>query len=524
MKKIVIVVLVMLLVLVAAPWGIGRLAEKRVNAGLDKLVEEAPYLTIVERKWTGGWFRSEQEVTFEVFGAWIDAMNPKNVLAGGPTAGEAVETGAAPEHTSQETAAQELARRQQSAAPGTEAAVEEPAAAEVPAEPAAAPAKPIRFTVRNEILHGPVLWPASLGLARVNTKLVLSDEIRKQLVDYFGTDEPARISSRVGFFGGGSTRFYGDGRTIQAKGETGVLAYDDFELELGYSGDFDEIDVDGSWPKLEYSDPNSGERLLISGMSLEGESERIVGDLYDSEFKFEIDQTLFAGLDRTETTVEDILYAVETWEDDGFFDMTARVGTGQVRNPAFEELKLDLKEVHYDFTLRHLHAETLNKLISTWKEAYTKPVATVAEVEAVVMTPVKEHGLALLRHDPEFSIDRIGVVTADGDGIIKGVLRLPGVTEADLAAGAMGLLDKLVADFNIEIAQSLLEKIPNGATGAGLAVDQGFAKREGEKLVSHIEFRKGELKVNGKPMPIPGFGPPPPAQDGYPAEEAPPQE
>ena len=72
MKKIVTLVVVLLLLLVAAPWGIGRLAEQRVNSGLDGLVQEAPYLTIVERKWTSGWFRSEQEVTFEVFANLLD--------------------------------------------------------------------------------------------------------------------------------------------------------------------------------------------------------------------------------------------------------------------------------------------------------------------------------------------------------------------------------------------------------------------------------------------------------------------
>src|SRR4029434_5024856 len=81
MKKTVIAVVVLVLLLGVAPWGIGRLAEKRVNAGLDRLVEEAPYLSIVERKWTSGWFRSEQEVTFELLGPWMNAMNPATVLA-----------------------------------------------------------------------------------------------------------------------------------------------------------------------------------------------------------------------------------------------------------------------------------------------------------------------------------------------------------------------------------------------------------------------------------------------------------
>ena len=79
MKKIVVVVAVLVLALVVAPWGVGKVAEKRLNAGLDKLVEQAPYLKVVDRKWTGGWFKSEQVVTFEAFSSWIDAMNPKAI-------------------------------------------------------------------------------------------------------------------------------------------------------------------------------------------------------------------------------------------------------------------------------------------------------------------------------------------------------------------------------------------------------------------------------------------------------------
>jgi hypothetical protein len=57
-------------------------------------------------------------------------------------------------------------------------------------------------------------------------------------------------------------------------------------------------------------------------------------------------------------------------------------------------------------------------------------------------------------------------------------------------------------------------------------VDAGYAKRDGEKLVCHIEFKGGELKINGKPQAIPGLGGPPPAamDEGAVEEEAPPQE
>ena len=67
MKKIITVVVVLVALLLVAPWGVGKLAEKRLDHGLEQLVEAAPYLTVVERKYTGGWFKSEQVVTFEAF-------------------------------------------------------------------------------------------------------------------------------------------------------------------------------------------------------------------------------------------------------------------------------------------------------------------------------------------------------------------------------------------------------------------------------------------------------------------------
>src|SRR3569832_534563 len=80
MKKIIVAVVVLLLALVVAPWGVGRVVEKRVNDGLDQLVKQASFFCFVERFWTGGWFRSEQVVTFEGLGPWTRARNAKNIL------------------------------------------------------------------------------------------------------------------------------------------------------------------------------------------------------------------------------------------------------------------------------------------------------------------------------------------------------------------------------------------------------------------------------------------------------------
>jgi uncharacterized protein YdgA (DUF945 family) len=485
MKKITIAVAVLLLVLVVAPWGIGQLAESRMNAGLDRLVEQAPYITIAERQWTRGWFRSEQVVTFEVLAPWT------RLLDAAPPNGNA-----------------------------DEVVVAAPDAVPPPAEtppPPAAPAQPLRFTVRNEILHGPVLWPASLGLARVNTRLELDARTRQKIIEIFGSEDPVRMSTRLGFFGGGTTRLYGDGRTIKARDGKGSFKYDDYKLDIDYSGDLDDIDVDGSWPKFEIL-PADGGSVLVDDISLVSRNERILGDLYDTDMRVRIDQVRVLGADQSQMLIEGVHYLVDTSLDQDFITLGAKLGSGKVKSRELEEMKLDLAEVHYDFSVRRLHVKTLAEMSTAFKQMYTRPLATAADLDAVMVAPFKKYGTELLKYDPELVIERIGVATPDGDGYIKGVVRLKGVTAQDFELGSMALIGKLDADIHIEVAQKLIEKIPSGATTAGAAIDGGFARREGEKLVSHIEFKAGELKVNGKAQGIPGIGGPPGAAEGVPPE------
>ena len=53
-----------------------------------------------------------------------------------------------------------------------------------------------------------------------------------------------------------------------------------------------------------------------------------------------------------------------------------------------------------------------------------------------MFAPLKEHGMELLKHDPEFVIDRIGIVTPEGEGYIKGVITLKGATARTSPAAA----------------------------------------------------------------------------------------
>jgi uncharacterized protein YdgA (DUF945 family) len=458
-KKSVIVVAALLLLLVAAPWGIGRIAEHRVDRSIEQLVEVAPYLKVAERRYTPGWFRSEQEVTFELLGPG------SGTLASGD-------------------------------------------------------GKPPRFTIRNEILHGPVLWTSGFGVARVNTRFVMPDKVRKSIVDTFGTDEPMRISTRIGFFGGRKTTFAADERKIALENGGGEVSWKDLRVDVAYSSDLDSFDIDGDWPRMEFRDRAGTTGGIVEDVTIEGESERIEGDLYDGDVEMRVGKVTIkdpsGGYE-----AEDVYYVADSSRDGDFMSLEFGFGTGGITGGAIATLGSKVEEMHYDFALRRLHTATLARLMTAIKESYTKPPVVTFDPQVETPEPIKARTFELFKHDPELVIERLGATTPDGEAYFKGVIRFKGVTEEDLAIGGLGLMGKLDAEIDFAGHRKVLEKLPGGATSVGEMVEAGYVVSEGDKLVSKIVFRAGELTINGKPQGIPGLGPPP-ASPG--PEATPPQE
>ncbi len=500
MKKIVVVVVVLVLALLVAPWGVGKLAEKRLDVGLDKLVEQAPYLKVVDRKWTGGWFKSEQVVTFEAFSSWIDAMNPKKIEEAMKK--DAAEAAEAPVESDGEPAV--------IAAPD----------AVPPEAPAAVPPELLRFTIRNEVWHGPVLGLSGLGIARVKTHLVLGEETQKKIAGIFGPKDPLEIVTRVGFMGGGTTTLTSEGRTIKPDNKT-EISWETFKLAIGYSHDADKYDMDGKWPQVEVKSLEDKTQFVMTDMKLDADGKRISGDVYDTDFNFGIEKMSVLGNDGDRVDIADLHYVLESDAKGDFLDMGAKVGTGEVKSKQLSALGVELKEIHYDFSIRRLHVETLAKMLASMKALYAKPLTNALELEKVVFAPFKEHGAELLKYDPEISIDRIGIATPEGDGYLKGVIKLKGVTADDFGENSMALIGKIHADLTIDVSEKMVQKFPNGSMASGAAVDSGYVERKGDRLICKILFVDGALTVNGKPQAIPGLGGPPPSEG---AEVAPPQE
>jgi uncharacterized protein YdgA (DUF945 family) len=472
MKKSIIAAVILVACLLLAPFGFGRLAEKRVNSVLDAVVEQVPYLVIAERTWEAGWFRSRQTVKLELVPALRTMM--------GQAAAQAV--------------------------PGQ-----------------SMPALPTGFAVHNEVVHGPVLGKAGFGLARVDTTIDLPEEVVAEIRKLFGPKPALELYSTLGFVGGGKTVLTSEGRTIRPEGKDAEIVYDTFKLVVGLGRNADTYEVEGGLPQLELKGAD-GATVRLAGLTFDGEGERVKGQLYDGDMAIKLRELSASGAAGTETSVADIHYIVDSDTDGDFVTLSAKMGSGAVKSADVEAIGLEISEIHYDFAFRRLHADTVEKIISSMRDIYTampaqaNPMATALELQARFFAPLKEHGIELLKHDPEFAFERVGLVTPQGEGVLRGTVKLVGVTADDLtAAGLPSIAGKIEAEITLEVAQALVEKIPNGGMVVGMGIDAGYLVREGDKLVSHIELKGGELKINGKVQELPaipgmgGVAPSPPA-------------
>ena len=436
MKKSLIALVIVVVVLALSPLVIGKMAERRIDAGLDKLLVEAPFITISERKYHSGWFSSELDVTFELFSAMAPARG----------------------------------------------------------EPAP------KFTLHSDIRHGPIIG-SSIGMARTKTWFVVKDpKVREELRKVFGDDNPIDITTDIGFGGGSTTVISSAARDFSADGDK--FSWDALKLVMVSSGNGDSFTVDGGWPRFEGTS-RDGKKVVLRGLRAKGGGKRIVGDLYDGGMEFAIDEMQVDEPDQS-TQVDKLLYVATVEPKGEYVDMAFKLGCGAIKGK-----NASFKEAHYDLTLRRLHAATWDKFMAKMKTAMTNGMAGKTNSDKEVEEAVKKDLLELLKHDPEIGIDRISVATDEGDGGIKGIIRLKGVTADDLES-PMGLLTKIVADLDFDFSEAMLTKLAGNAESADGMVKSGFAERKDGRLLSKISYNQGKLLVNGKEQALPGMGGPPP--------------
>ncbi|MGC1521468.1 MAG: YdgA family protein, partial [Steroidobacteraceae bacterium] len=416
-------------------WLMGFAIETRFNGAIGELREKAPYLAMTQHHFRRGWYTSQDDMTLEL---------SQNVL-------------------------------------GAVAAA------------ASAPPAPFLITVHTVIHHGPICGWNCLGLARAESHLAISGPFQPVVAGLFGSTEPLRIRSRLGFFGGGSAQLSSPAIEDTALHDGARIGWGGFETDVSYGAGMDSYAVHFAAPRGMYSTPD-GKRFEVTATAFDGRSKRVLRTLYAGDSTFTLGRVAFTGAAGAGTvTIEDVRSVGSSSADGGFMTMSAKTGTA-----AITTAPLTLTGTHFDFTVRHLEIESLEGLSAGLQQANGKPGLAPVARAAEVLSVFKQQGASLLAQQPEIAIDRISFANAKGEALLKGLVRLRNVTSADFAdgAGAKALLTKLDMDLDLTFDEALLQSLPGGANGEKqlqLLADQGLLTHDKGKFHTAILFRHGQM-------------------------------
>ena len=479
MKKTWIAVVVALLALAypASAWLIGKNVQSAMKINAERALESAPYLKVVNRKYQGGVFSSTEESTIEVAGELFRSI-------------EAMQT--APTENSGDPS-----EEQEAAAP-------------------AVPMKPILITIRNHIKHGPVAG-GSLALAKVDTELVFEDKIQQEITKAFAGKKPLEISTTMNFAGGGTSILSSPPASVSIKEGTTKVSWLGLRGTADFTKDMASYKSDVSSAGLEMSGGPKNEVMKMSDLRVVSDKKRLPGlsMFYLGKDNGTIKQMSFssAGEPNKAIMMNDITYLGDVTEAGGYIDIAAKMGATKLTVGAD-----GYGPAHYDLSLRHLHTQTFEKIMKSLAEFYSRKHKSLEDMSNATLDPWKKFGPELLQHHPEIVIDRISFTTVDGEAMIKGSVKAPTATAAD-ATNSAALLGKLQAQVDVVLPDGMLMKF----SGAGKETDeekamaaemmiqqlqgleqQGYVTRADKLWKSRLEWKDGQVTVNGKPFQMPG--------------------
>ena len=184
------------------------------------------------------------------------------------------------------------------------------------------------------------------------------------------------------------------------------------------------------------------------------------------------------------------------------------------------------------FSLRNLEENSLKALVTSYREILDSgatPQESLAGITSAQQQELQTRALQLLEHKPTLALDEFGFETAHGAARLSIVLDLQSPSAEAFTPDAMitSMLASLKADAGIDknlvrdiaglVAQNnardgqldpvALQQETDAATElfSGMALDTGWSRLEGERLVSSLHYANDKVTFNGREMSVPEF-------------------
>jgi uncharacterized protein YdgA (DUF945 family)/cytochrome c551/c552 len=362
-------------------------------------------------------------------------------------------------------------------------------------------ATPVRFTLTSKIRHLPFVGMLVLETATVDSELTVNDGFKQDVSEWMGDKNLVAIHTTLHFNGGGNTTV-----TIPAFNSARLLS-DEATLKIGFSKNLASYSMQGNMPKIVFSD-KSGNRLQVSGMHFDRDHKRIFPDepaLYSGSDHLAIEQLDASGITAPTLSIGQLAVdRISTVDNDNeFVDDGAKIGMSAVKIA-----DKDYGPAQLNMSFHHLHARTVASLYHAYLDAKEKnSVRAYNYLEVIAATASLNQ--ELLKHDPEFRIDRLSFTRPEGESILSALFKIRDAQPSDFS-NPMALLAKFYISVDIKIPEQFISELtqnkfasvsqPGGGFDKELArmVTEGYVSREDGYIKTRFEFHDGKVWLNSK--------------------------
>ncbi|MFZ6760036.1 YdgA family protein [Undibacterium sp. Ji50W] len=455
----------------AASWYTGKRVAARFMTSKDQPAQ-TPFIKLVKQDYQRGVFSSVEDVTLE--------LNLASISKPGPAA----PPGAGGDNTGADPAAQAAQIAQ--AARGEQL-----------------PVIQLRFVSR--IQHGPFPGLRSFGAASIKTELVLDPASKTQLEKIFGNADPLQINSTLTYGGAGHVSLSSPAFSTVTDRDRDKLAWQGLNMEVDFDKEYKNFRVSLNAPGLTV-DSLEGQSFKMGAISIKGDASKAypTGPLYVGK-----SETILAGISFSDKadpkksfSMQQLSLNTDASIKDDFLSVFARLGVSK-----FMFDQLEFSNFHYDYGVKHLHAPSIAQISAAYSGATADP-----EKMAALKAVWEQVGPTIINGQPELVLERISIVTSDGEAKLTGGMKLVDANVTDIS-NIMALYPKVQGNLNITLTDVLVSKLGGAsqkdpemqkaaldAMNQQIAsfVEQGYINRNGKLLNAKLEWSQGKLTVNGK--------------------------
>jgi uncharacterized protein YdgA (DUF945 family) len=362
----------------------------------------------------------------------------------------------------------------------------------------------LRITVRNTIHHGPLPRFRTVGLATFSTDVTLPPDLSAKLRQLLGGEPAIQMRGRLGWFGGTTT-------VIESPSYQGQLAdgtqinWHGLEATGTASSNLSSTSIDGSAAGIGLKSAKF--QAEVDGVHVSTDLKRAFDVLYTGPFSMKIDTVKWQSVPASgQSLVQGVSIGGESSADGDYYKSAVDFGVDRVQTPRFS-----VTHAGYAISFEHLYGPTLAAMTKAMRGSAANTGVGAQPLTAAGMETLKKSGIELLLHEPIIAISRVGFAMPEGELRLSATASEPGLKREDIENRdgpqfQAALIEHLnvVADLRIDAAlltRLLADSARKDAVNAQIASleRQGYIKRDGTALTSHVTFVGGSIAVNGKP-------------------------